>query len=62
MTALLELRELGVAYGQTPVIHKIDLIVAQKDLGSFQQIYRDASGYHERLYSSMNAVTRSMTA
>ena len=27
MTALLELRELGVAYGQTPVIHKIDLIV-----------------------------------
>ena len=27
MTALLELRELGVAYGQTPVIHKLDLIV-----------------------------------
>src|SRR5262245_63760078 len=27
MTALLELRELGVAYGQIPVIHKLDLVV-----------------------------------
>jgi branched-chain amino acid transport system ATP-binding protein len=29
MTALLELRELGVAYGQIPVIHKLDLVVEQ---------------------------------
>jgi len=29
MTALLELRALGVAYGQTPVIHGLDLVVEQ---------------------------------
>jgi len=48
--------------GNAAFLYGVNLIVAQKDLGSFQQIYRDASGYHERLYSSMNAVTRSMSA
>jgi predicted RNA-binding Zn-ribbon protein involved in translation (DUF1610 family) len=47
--------------GNAAFLYGVNLIVAQKDLGSFQQIYRDAVGYHERLYSSMNAVTRSMT-
>jgi hypothetical protein len=36
----------------------VNLIVAQKDLGSFQQIYRDASAYHERLYGAMNSVLK----
>ena len=48
--------------GNAAFLYGVNLIVAQKDLGSFQQIYRDASGYHDRLYSSMNAVTRSMSA
>jgi hypothetical protein len=47
--------------GNAAFLYGVNLIVAQKDLGSFQQIYRDAVGYHERLYSSMSAVTRSMT-
>lgn len=48
--------------GNAAFLYGVNLIVAQKDLGSFQQIYRDASSYHERLYSSMHAVTRSMSA
>ena len=48
--------------GNAAFLYGVNLIVAQKDLGSFQQIYRDASAYHDRLYSSMNAVTRSMSA
>jgi len=46
--------------GNAAFLYGVNLIVAQKDLGSFQQIYRDAAGYHDRLYSSMNAVTKSM--
>ena len=46
--------------GNAAFLYGVNLIVAQKDLGSIQQIYRDAAGYHDRLYSSMNAVTKSM--
>jgi uncharacterized protein YbaR (Trm112 family) len=48
--------------GNAAFLYGVNLIVAQKDLGSIQQIYREAAGYHDRLYSSMNAVTKSMNA
>ena len=44
--------------GNAAFLYGVNLIVAQKDLGSFQQIYRDASGYHDRLYSTMNSVLK----
>src|SRR6266496_4548640 len=42
--------------GNASFLYGVNLVVAQKDLGAFQQIYRDASTYHDRLYSSMNSV------
>ena len=48
--------------GNAAFLYGVNLIVAQKDLGSFQQIYRDALGYHDRLYSAVNAVSKSMSA
>src|SRR5437660_1982361 len=44
--------------GNAAFLYGVNLVVAQKDLGSFQQIYRDASAYHDRLYSAMNSVTK----
>ncbi len=44
--------------GNAAFLYGVNLIVAQKDLGSFQQIYRDASAYHDRLYSTMNSVLK----
>jgi hypothetical protein len=46
--------------GNAAFLYGVNLIVAQKDLGSFQQIYRDASAYHDRLYSAMNSVTKAL--
>jgi hypothetical protein len=37
-------------------------VVALKDLGQFQQIYRDAWGYHERLYAAMTSVLKAQGA
>jgi len=48
--------------GNAAFLYGVNLIVALKDLGQLQQIYRDAFAYHERLYSSMNAVQKSMHA
>jgi len=48
--------------GNAAFLYGVNLIVAQKDLGSFQQIYRDAAGYHDRLYAAMNTVTKSVSA
>jgi hypothetical protein len=48
--------------GNAAFLYAVNLVVAPKDLGAFQQIYRDAHGYHERLYASMNSVTRSMVS
>ena len=48
--------------GNAAFLYGVNLIVAQKDLGAFQQIYRDALGYHERLYSAMNSVAKAMNA
>src|SRR5437763_819612 len=36
--------------GNAAFLFGVNLIVATKDLAAFQQIYRDAFGYHERLY------------
>jgi len=44
--------------GNAAFLYGVNLIVAQKDLGSFQQIYRDASAHHDRLYSAMNSVMK----
>jgi uncharacterized protein YbaR (Trm112 family) len=44
--------------GNAAFLYGVNLIVAQKDLGSFQQIYRDASTYHDRLYGAMNSVLK----
>lgn len=44
--------------GNAAFLYGVNLVVATKDLGQFPQIYRDALGAHERLYASMNAVTR----
>ena len=44
--------------GNAAFLYGVNLIVALKDLGSFQQIYRDASAYHDRLYASMNSVMK----
>ena len=38
--------------GNAAFLYGVNLIVSQKDLGSFQQIYRDASTYHDRLYGA----------
>ncbi|HUP44668.1 MAG TPA: hypothetical protein VM779_04060 [Thermoanaerobaculia bacterium] len=46
--------------GNAAFLYGVNLIVATKDLGNFSQIFRDAYGYHERLYASMNSVLRAM--
>jgi hypothetical protein len=45
--------------GNAAFLYGVNLVVSQKDLGAIQQIYRDAFGYHERLYSAMNSVMKS---
>ena len=44
--------------GNAAFLYGVNLVVATKDLGQFPQIYKDAQSAHERLYASMNAVTR----
>ncbi|MDQ6800910.1 MAG: zinc-ribbon domain-containing protein [Acidobacteriota bacterium] len=44
--------------GNAAFLYGVNLIVSLKDLGSFPQIYRDASAYHDRLYNAMNSVTK----
>ncbi len=44
--------------GNAAFLYGVNLVVASKDLPQFPQIYRDAHAAHERLYASMNAVTR----
>ena len=48
--------------GNAAFLYGVNLIVAQKDLGAFQQIYREATGFHDRLYSAMNAVAKSISS
>lgn len=44
--------------GNAAFLYGVNLIVANKDLGNFPQIYRDAFNYHERLYSSMTSALK----
>jgi predicted RNA-binding Zn-ribbon protein involved in translation (DUF1610 family) len=48
--------------GNAAFLYGVNLIVSPKDLGSFPQIYRDAFGYHERLYSAVNSVMKVMAS
>jgi hypothetical protein len=45
--------------GNAAFLYGVNLVVAHKDLGAFPQIFREAWGYHERLYAAMSSVTRS---
>ena len=48
--------------GNAAFLYGVNLVVAVKDLGSFQQIYKDAHGYHERLYGAMNSVMKQISS
>jgi hypothetical protein len=48
--------------GNAAFLYGVNLIVAPKDLAQFPQIYREAHGYHERLYASMTSVLKSLNA
>jgi hypothetical protein len=48
--------------GNAAFLYGVNLVVAPKDLGAFQQIYRDAFGYHERLYAPMNAALKTLAS
>jgi hypothetical protein len=46
--------------GNAAFLYGVNLVVAAKDLGAFQQIYREAHGYHERLYAPLAAALKAM--
>lgn len=48
--------------GNAAFLYGVNLVVAAKDIGQFPQIYKETMAYHERFYSSMNNVLRSMQA
>lgn len=48
--------------GNAAFLYGVNLVVAPKDLGAFQQIYREAFGYHERLYAPMAAALKAMAS
>jgi hypothetical protein len=48
--------------GNAAFLYGVNLVVAPKDLGAFQQIYREAFGYHERLYAPMVAAQKAMAS
>lgn len=48
--------------GNAAFLYGVNLVVATKDLGAFQQIYRDAFAYHERLYGAMSAVMKEVSS
>lgn len=48
--------------GNAAFLYGVNLVIATKDLGAFQQIYRDAFHYHERLYGAMNAVMKEISS
>jgi len=48
--------------GNAAFLYGVNLVVAFKDLGAFQEIYREAMAYHERLYASMHAVTKALAS
>jgi hypothetical protein len=46
--------------GNAAFLYGVNLVVATKDMGSFGQVYRDASLYHERLYAPLHAVEKQL--
>ncbi len=48
--------------GNAAFLYGVNLVVAPKDLGAFQQIYREAFGYHERLYAPLAAAMKAMAS
>jgi len=48
--------------GNAAFLYGVNLVIAPKDLGAFQQIYREAYGYHERLYAPMAAALKAMAS
>jgi predicted RNA-binding Zn-ribbon protein involved in translation (DUF1610 family) len=46
--------------GNAAFLYGVNLVVAFKDLGAFQQIYREAMAYHERLYAPLTTVAKSL--
>src|SRR5437588_931695 len=46
--------------GNAAFLYGVNLVVAPKDLGAFQQIYKDAHSYHERLYGPMSSVLKAL--
>jgi hypothetical protein len=46
--------------GNAAFLYGVNLVVAPKDLGSFAHIFREAHGYHERLYMPMNNVLKAI--
>ena len=46
--------------GNAAFLYGVNLVIAFKDLGAFQQIYREALAYHERLYAPLTAVAKAM--
>jgi len=44
--------------GNAAFLYGVNLVVAHKDLGAFQQIFKEAWAYHERLYLSMSSVLK----
>lgn len=48
--------------GNAAFLYGVNLIVANKDLGNFQHIYREAIAYHDRLYNAMHVVAKTVGA
>jgi hypothetical protein len=46
--------------GNAAFLYGVNLVVANKDLGIFPQVYKDAYAFHEKFYSKMNSVLRAM--
>ena len=46
--------------GNAAFLYGVNLVIAPKDLGAFQQIYREAFTYHERLYAPLAATLKAM--
>jgi uncharacterized protein YbaR (Trm112 family) len=46
--------------GNAAFLYGVNLVVSAKDIGNFPHIYRDAFAFHERMYSAINSVTKSM--
>jgi hypothetical protein len=48
--------------GNAAFLYCVNLVVAHKDLGAFQAIFREAWTYHERLYAAMSSLSKGQPA